>query len=133
MKLVLDTNSLFTLFWNGSLIKKLLISEHDLYSPDFALKELNKHKEEILKKAKISSIEFDKILIGLQDIIKFIKFENYSSNIPEAFNLLPDHPKDIDFLALALKINAGLLSNDKELNKQIKIKIFSREKYAELF
>ena len=66
MKLVLDTNSLFSFFWKGSLIKKLLLKEHELLSPEFALEELDKHKSEILTKTKLSIVEFEEFKIRLQ-------------------------------------------------------------------
>ena len=62
MKFVLDTNQLYSFFWRGSLIKKLLFAEHELYSPEFALTELIKNKSEISKKAKLTSNEFDEFI-----------------------------------------------------------------------
>ena len=133
MNLVLDTNSLFSFFWKGSFIRKLLAKEHALYSLHFALEELNKHKQEILKKAKLSSSNFNELIAELKDLIKFIPFSEYSNRITEAYNLLPKHAKDIDFLALALKLNAAILSNDKELLNQSKIKMFNKINLQHLF
>lgn len=132
MELVLDTNKLFSFFWKGSLIKKLLF-KHNLYSPEFALEELNKHKSEILKKTKLSSEEFDKFKKLLQKVVVFVPFSQYSDKISKAFNLLPEHPKDIDFIALALKLNAGIVSEDKELKKQSDILIFDDSTLSKLF
>ena len=133
MRLVFDTNKLFSFFWKGSLISKLLSSDHDLYSPKFALEELDKHKLEILKKARLSSTDFEEFKIKLQNVIEFVHFSEYSDKIPEAFNLMPVHAKDIDFLALALKLNAAILSNDKELKMQSAIEIFNDTRIPELF
>ena len=47
--------------------------------------------------------------------------------------LLKEHPKDVDFLALALKLNASIVSKDKELLKQSIIKIFNESNFSELF
>ncbi len=132
MKLVIDTNKLFSFFWRGSLIKKLLLTGHDLYSPEFALEELEKHKKEILDKTKLSSREFIEFKEKLTKVLEFVSFSKYSDKIPEAFNLLSEHPKDMDFLALALKLNAGILSNDKELKKQSKIPIFNGSELSNL-
>ena len=96
MKLVLDTNFLFSFFWKGSLIEKLLLSEHDLYSPAFALEELNNHKLQILQKTKLTLEEFEEFKTKLQKVVEFIPFSKYSNSIPTAFELLPDHQKDID-------------------------------------
>ena len=133
MKLVLDTNKLFSFFWKGSLIKKLLISEHDLYSPEFALKELENHKLEILEKTKLTSEEFEEFKIRLKKVVEFVPFSRYSKHFPKALSLLPEHTKDIDFLALAIELNAGIISNDKELKKQSEINIFDDSKLSDLF
>lgn len=132
MELVLDTNKLFSFFWKGSLIKRLLF-KHTLYSPEFALEELNKHKSDILKKTKLSSEEFDIFTKMLQKVVIFVPFSQYSDKISKAFNLLPEHPKDVDFLALALKLNAGIVSEDKELLKQSLIPIFNDSNLSKLF
>lgn len=133
MDLVIDTNSLFTFFWKGSLIKKLVIAGHKIYSPKFAIEELKKHKIEILKKTKISNKEFDELMNALRILVIFIPFSEYVINIPDAFNLLPEHPKDIDFLALALKLGSSIVSNDKELHEQSRVKIFDKSRLSELF
>src|SRR3989344_1429114 len=132
MRLVLDTNVLFSFFWKGSLIKKLLRSEHDLYSPKFALKELDKHKLEILEKTKLTSDEFKEFEEKLQKVVKFIPFSKYSGSVPKALSLLPKHPKDVDFLALALEFNAAILSKDKALKEQSEIKIFDESEFNKL-
>ena len=132
MRLVLDTNVLFSFFWKGSLIKKLLRSEHDLYSPEFALKELDKHKLEILEKTKLTFDEFKEFEEKLQKVVKFIPFSKYSKFVPKALSLLPKHPKDVDFFALALEFNAAILSKDKALKEQSEIKIFDESEFNKL-
>ena len=125
MKLVIDTNKLFSFFWKGSLIRKLLLTGHDIYSPEFALEELDKHKVEILEKTGLTSEEFREFKDKLKRAVRFVPFLEYSEKIPESFNLIPENPKDIDFLALALKLNAGIISNDKGLKKQSRITVFN--------
>ena len=93
MKLVLDTNSLFSFFWKGSLIRKLLLEGHEVYAPEFALKELDKHKSEIVRKAELSSSGFDELISDIQTLVTFIPFSEYVNKTPEAFNLLPEHPE----------------------------------------
>ena len=133
MKLVLDTNSLFSFFWKGSLIRKLLAEEHEVVALEFALEELAKHKSEIARKAKISSSVFDELIMNVQKLVTFIPFSAYADKIPEAFDCMPEHPKDVDFLALALKIGAVVVSNDGELQKQSKVEVYDRSRFSELF
>ena len=132
MKLVLDTNVLFSFFWKGSLIKKLLLAEHDLYSPAFALDELNNNKDWIKEKTKLSNDEFNEFIRRLGKVVEFVPLSTYASSIPEALSLIPDNPKDVDFLALALELDASILSKDKGLKKQSKVKIFDESELSKL-
>lgn len=132
MNLVLDTNVLYTIFWRGSFIKKLLLADHELYSPEFALKELDKHKFEILEKTKLTPNDFEELKRRLQKVVIFIPSSKYIRSIPEALALLPKHPKDVDFLALALELNAAIVSKDKELKKQSKVRIFNESEFSKL-
>ncbi|MEX0920980.1 MAG: PIN domain-containing protein [Candidatus Pacearchaeota archaeon] len=132
MRIVIDTNKLFSFFWKGSLIKKLILEGYDLYSPEFALEELENNKGEILRKTGLSRVDFEEFVIKLKKVVKFVPFSQYSERIPEAFNLLPKNPKDVDFLALAIKLNAAIVSNDKGLKKQSRVSIFEDSRLSEL-
>ena len=133
MKLVLDTNKLYSFFWKGSLIRKLLSAGHEVYSPEFAIVELDKHKSEILEKSGLSSKEFEELKLRLKNNVEFVPFSEYSSHISEAKSLIPRHLKDIDFVALAIKVGAFIVSDDKELKKQSEIRVFNRSEFSELF
>ena len=133
MRLVVDTNRLYTFFWKGSLIRKLLSAGHEVFSPEFAIIELDKHKSEILEKSELSSKEFEELELRLKNIVKFVPFLEYAKQIPKAVSLIPTHLKDIDFVALALKLNASIVSDDKELKKQSEIKVFNKSEFSELF
>ena len=62
MRLVIDSNVLFTFFWKGSVFKKISIKQDlELFSPEFALEEINKYSAEIMRKAKLSREEFRKL------------------------------------------------------------------------
>ena len=124
MDFVVDTNVLFTFFWVGSSTRKLLVKQElDLFSPEFALDEINSHCDEILKKTGISLEEFKRLRRELAILVEFIPLEEYSSFMKEAL-AIPD-PDDIDFTALALKLDCPLWSNDKELKQQTVVKVFS--------
>ena len=78
MNLVLDTNILYTFFWKGSLIKKLLLADYDLYIPEFAIDELNKHETEILQKTKLTKAEFKEFKDRLCEAVEVVAFQEYS-------------------------------------------------------
>jgi len=125
MKLVIDTNIMYSYFWKGSLTRSLIMREDfELFAPEFALKEINNHKRDILKKTKINEREFETLLLDIAISIKFIPIEKYKDFLKEALRISPD-PDDLDFFALALKFNLPLWSNDLLLKKQNKLKIFT--------
>ena len=62
----------------------------------------------------------------IQKKIKLIPYEEFKSFIAKAEKISPD-PKDTEYLALALKLNCILWSNDKKLKTQDKVKVYSTE------
>jgi predicted nucleic acid-binding protein len=132
MKLVIDTNVLFSFFWKNSLTKSLITtSDLELISPEIALEEIEKYSEDIKHKLKINKREFHLKLDKLKETIKFIKKSEYSPFINEARVISPDKD-DIEFFALCLKFSCPLWSNDSLLKKQDKIDIFSTSDIADM-
>ncbi|MBU2099620.1 hypothetical protein KKB11_00115 [Candidatus Micrarchaeota archaeon] len=122
MKLVVDSNILFSFFWKHSFLNTVMPSkELELYSPEFALKEISKYKKEIMKKTKLEKKEFESKREELALFIEFVPLEKYKNFFSKLKNV-PDKD-DIDFLALALKLECSLWSNDKALKKQGKVKV----------
>ena len=125
MRLVVDTNELFSFFNKASKARELsLLSELDLHSPLFSINELKEHKSEILKKFSLSETQFTLIEKLLHIVVNFSKEKEYSSFIQEAKKISPD-PDDIDFFALALKFDCSIWSEDKLLKQQDKVKVYS--------
>lgn len=125
MKLVIDANIIFALLIKegktSSIFFNLLL---DLYSPEFVLEEIEKHKNEILNKTKRSEEEFYKIFKLIKEIITIIPEKEIIDFINKAKQISPDIDDTIYF-ALALKLNCPIWSNDKKLKEQNKIKIYS--------
>lgn len=132
VKLVVDTNILFSFFWRGSLTRKLLInSDFELVSPKFALVELKKYSKEIIKKTKITKREFEKELLNLQKVVSFIDKKKYSYFLKAVEVFSPDKD-DADFFALCLFFDCSLWSNDSLLQSQEKVEVFSTEEIIEV-
>lgn len=133
MNFVVDSNILFAFFWKDSTFSKLCeLKELQLISSEYALEEINNYKDEIMNKAKISKVEFDNRKLELVNRVSFIALEDYSSEfnnikkIAEGFGEKYDEVlKDIDFLALAFKLDMPLWTHDKLLKEQDKIKILT--------
>jgi len=123
LKLVVDTNVMFSFFWKDSIVKKLLMDQDALlFAPEFALEEIKKYENEIVRKAKITKKEFNFLREELAIAIEFIPLNEYNSYLKKALGFSPDE-NDIDFFALALKLKIPLWSNDKLLKKQSIVRV----------
>ena len=133
-KLVVETNILYSFFWKSSPTHDVLSSiiEYDLIAPRFIFDELNKHKEEILFQAGIRTGEFNELIKSLSIFVKFIKESEYIELMQEAKSLFPKHLKDVDFFALALKLDCPLWSNEKLHKKQSRVKVFNTDEISKL-
>ncbi|MDK2781498.1 MAG: hypothetical protein PWR13_526 [Archaeoglobi archaeon] len=95
-----------------------------LISPDFAIEELTKHREEVMKKARIRNEDFERLIVVLRKHIAFIEEDFYSEYIPLALEISPD-PDDADFIALSLKAVYPLWSNDAKLKHVKEISVLN--------
>jgi len=125
MLLVVDVNILFSFFKKVSFTRKLLTNpDLKLYSPEYALDELNEHLDEILSKAKINIGVFELYKAILPYFVKFAPVSVYKDFKNSAELIAPD-PDDTQYFALALKLGCAIWSNDKLLKKQDKVTVFS--------
>lgn len=125
MRLVVDTNILFSYFWEYSVTKRILMSQDmELYSPEFALEEINKHKKDIIEKNNLTDEGFETVRFDIAVAVKFVPIEDYSSELNNALSYCPD-PDDVDFIALASKMKLPIWSNDSRLKAQKNIEIIS--------
>ncbi len=114
-KLVVDTNVLFRLFKKGSPIR-VLSKYLTLYTPAYALFELYEKQGRVIKKLKINESDFFKIFFSLRHIVEFVPETDYTDKIQEAYEIAKDFdPKDTSFIALALKLNVPIWTNDKAM------------------
>ena len=141
MKLVVDSNVLFTFFWKGSVFRNILDKSVELFSPEYALEEINKYSSELMEKTSLSKAEFKKLKQGLALKVEFVSLEKYSPLFPKALKIaskLSEHEYvefvgDIDFLSLALSLDCPIWSNDKLFKKQSKVLVFNTREIIELF
>lgn len=133
MKFVVDTNILFTFFWENSFTKGILIDQDfEFFSPEYALKEVNNHINEIIGKTGITNEKFQELRRDLAICVEFVPAEEYKSFLKEASILLPIYPDDIDFLALAIKLKLPIWSNDSHLKNQNKVQVYTTKEFLKL-
>lgn len=126
MKLVVDTNVLFSFFRKESKTRELILNFEvlKLYTPSFCIDELKKYEKIICKKSGLSKQEFSEVLEDMMLFIRNISVSEYKKFLLEAKKFSPD-PDDIDIFALSLKLNCPIWSNEKRFKNQSKVKIFS--------
>ena len=135
-RFVVETNVLYSFFWKNSPTHKLLhlavSKEINLFSPQFALKELDKHREEILFSSKIGNSEFSELIRLLSLLADFKETSEYSQFMEEAKSIFPGHLKDVDFFALALNLDCPLWSNERLHKRQSKVKVYNTDELRAL-
>jgi len=83
-----------------------------------------------LKRFSLSELQFSFILKLSQTVVNFVKIGEYKRFLSKAKEISPD-PDDVDFFALAFKLECGIWSNDAELKKQSLVEIFSTKDLVE--
>jgi len=124
MELVIDANILFAALIKEGVTTDLFF-KNKLYAPEFLLEEFAKYTNLVRKKTKRSEEEFELFLRILKRRIEIVPFEEIIPFIDKAKVISPDI-KDIAYVALALRLNCAIWSNDKDLKeKQTVAKVYS--------
>ncbi len=127
MLVVVDANAVFS-----ALIRKgkpfevfkanKIFNTFDFVAPEFLFSEIGKRMDKILAETQLAKEELAELLAFIKGEISLISLYQFSDRLPEATQL---NFKDSPYLALALKLNCPILSGDKGLKKQAKVKILS--------
>jgi predicted nucleic acid-binding protein len=132
MKLVIDTNEIFSFFNPKSLARSMVMRrDMELYAPAFALEELLRIKPVIMRRFSVSGDNMELVLGLLRAFITFVDERDYAYMSDRARALSPD-PDDADFLALALKLNCPLWSEDRLLKNQKAVEVYSTLELAKI-
>jgi len=127
MQLVADTNIIVASLLRKGQTRNLLFSKRlQVFSPDSVQLEILRHKEEFKQKGSMTEQQFlDALELELENI-GIVPIEEYCSLKQKALLLCPKgHADDWPFIALALKIECPLWSNDAALKKQTTIRVYS--------
>ncbi len=132
MELVLDANILFAALIKDSYTSELLFDENlKLYAPEFLITEFMKYEDLILQKTGRTRENFIEIMHCLKEVISTIPKEETAQLSGRAKLISPDE-KDAMYLALAMKLNCGIWSNDKRLKDQDAVKIYQTQEVVEI-
>ena len=129
MLLVVDANVVFSVLIKGGKTLDIFVlnranKRFEFVAPEFLMVEVEKHAREIIKKTGLSIEEIRKVLDFLEKEIDFISFEEFSEFSKKAEQISPD-PNDVQYFALALKLNGAIWSNDKALKTQFEVEVLS--------
>jgi predicted nucleic acid-binding protein len=125
---VIDANILMSILISGRASYRPILVFHNFILPEFSLVEIEKYKEMILTKTKMSEQEliewsyfvFSEITILPNYILK-------KEIVEKSEILLSDiDTKDIAYVALAMQLDLPLLTRDKPLYKGIRKKGFRK-------
>ncbi|MBN2251801.1 MAG: hypothetical protein JW724_06990 [Candidatus Altiarchaeota archaeon] len=127
MIVVIDANELFSLLIKGAGGTEYVFFSNkvELIAPEYLLLEFGKYREEILDKTHRPAIELSMILSAFERRIKFVPGQEFENLLNEAAASLPEDPKDAPYIALAMKYNAVIWSEDKQLKRQSKVKVLN--------
>lgn len=127
MLLVVDANIVISaLIARASTLELLFSKEIELVAPDLLFTEVDKYKNLILTKSGLAEEEVNTLMVSIMSKIRIMEFFSFEGFFEKAKEISPD-PEDIQYFALALKLDAAIWSNEKRLKKQSAIKVFSTE------
>lgn len=131
MLVVVDANVLCSaLLAKGRTVDILFSEQIEVIAPELLLIELERHKDELLEKTKLSNADFNELLALFKKNIKIIPDSEFKDFLYEANELLKPHTKDTEYVALALKFDCLLWSKEKLLKKLKKIEVLDAEDIA---
>lgn len=116
---------------DANIIISCLLKKFQLFAPEFLWIEVRKHEEELLKETKLLRDEFDEVMEFLMEEITVVSSSQFLEFLPEAKKILSEHPKDVPYLALALKLKCPIFSGDKVLKRLSLVKVLSPSGFLE--
>lgn len=133
MKLVLDSNIIFSALIKKSTTRNIILSDvFELHAPEYIFSEITKHKEVLLRKSKINHADFDALLLLLQKHIRLVPKEEYNNKMALAEDILKDIDiTDSPFLALALVLNCKIWSNDGHFKQQNEAGVYTTKELTD--
>ena len=122
MKIVVDSNIIFSALISGKEIYLDIFKKNDVYLPDIVFPELNKYEYHLIRKTKLNQNEFKMFVQMLfEEVVVIPKFAISVENWQNAYILCKNvDEKDSPFVALCLELGIPLWTNDKALCEGIK-------------
>lgn len=135
MKVVVDTNVIFSaLIAAGKTRDLILLEDLDLLIPEFFYNELRNNEKEIISKTSLTESEFSTLLNIFFEDVDVIPKAEFEDEISLAKDIMEDiDPDDVPFVALAMKKDVRIWSDDKHFQQQETVEVFRTEDLLEKF
>lgn len=127
MKLVIDTGILISALLKDSATREILLfSAIDFLLPEYAIEEIERHKDNISIRSGLSKEDIEIVLSLIIENVTIIPASKLKPYAGKAHKIIGSiDPFDVPFVALALSTeNDGIWSNDKHFNNLQDIKIW---------
>lgn len=135
MKLIIDTNIILKALIKRSKVSAILLSpNHQFYVPEYAMEEVEKHVPLLMEKTGLLEEEIKLALSILLTNIQVVPSESISAKWNEAEEIMGSIDKDdVPFIASSLGIACdGIWSDDKDLKRQKRVKVWSTREMIRL-
>lgn len=107
MRLVVDANVAISAIIRDSVTRRLLFHPAlSLYSPAYLFDELEEHKDEIMKKAGLDTLQFKAFTTLLGRVITVVPSTAYAQYVEDARKVISD-PDDLPYAALAIALSVS--------------------------
>src|SRR3989338_2602106 len=93
MRLVVDANIAISSMVAGKITDLLLSPKLDVVAPELLFVEIEKHKNEIKNKSRLTPDEVEILISLLEKKIRIFNMEEFISFVPKAIELLGEHKK----------------------------------------
>ncbi|MBI4174905.1 MAG: hypothetical protein HY517_04635 [Candidatus Aenigmarchaeota archaeon] len=126
MRIVADTNRIIAALLKDGTTREILSDENfEFMTPDFTITEIEEHKSELQKIAKMADGEFKIHLALVFSYIKIIPEQDYRNFIDGCKNDISD-PDDVPILAAAIASGADAIwAHDPHFNEQKKVRVLT--------
>jgi len=133
MKIVVNTNRIIAALVKDGLSRKIITHfDAELITVGFGKKEIENHREEILKKARISEDSLDLVLEKLFQKLIVLDDRVIEGHLEEAEDIIGNIDKDdVPFIAAALATNCVIWSDDHHFKKQKRIEVYTTKELIE--
>ena len=132
---MLDTNVILKALIKDSLVRGILLgSSHEFLIPEYAIDETKKHLDVAAKRSGLSEDEIISVMDTLLTNIRVIPADKVLSKWKEAEEVMARIDEDdVPFVAASMSVSCdGIWSDDKDLRRQNKVKVWTTKDVAGL-